>query len=1150
MKKIKPFHECDFSCLTKTFRIMRITLFLMLAVILQTFANEAYSQKTMLSLDYTNTRLEVVLDEIEDLSEFFFLANEKLVDLDRSVNISVENKKIDEILDMLFADTDVVYTITDRKIILAPSFLIEDAQQQRSVSGKVTDSGDQPLPGVTVIVKGSTQGTVTNADGDYNLPNVPDDATLVFSFMGMRTVEVIVGNQTTVNTMLEEETIGLEEVVAIGYGSQLKRTVTGAITSVREEDIEAPNAVSADNLLQGKVAGLTINQNSAQPGSSMSVNIRGRLSPRGSNSPLYVIDGVVISSEANKAVKLGPTRLMDFSLRDGSNRSPLASINPNDIASIDILKDASAAAIYGSAAANGVILITTKKGQTGTPTVNYNGSISTQNIRNYYEMLDAQEFMNLSNLGSKERWLYDKRYAPYGTEPAPSSGWPIQYTKEQLTQTESYDHFKEVTRTGIIHDHNISLSAGSENIRLYSSFNYFDQKSLMKTSDFSRISGRINYEQKFNNWLKLNINSMYTVIEANNPSMGHWRENANEANETNSALYFSPRLPLMDENGDLTLPENALSANPLKFRYIKDKTTTKRLFFTPSLEIKIAPWLSGNVQLSIDETAENRDVFSPKKSRMPQQIQENFGSFADAYNNNYSIEEYLTVNKKFLTDHEINAVIGTGYYIAKGNSYGFAVFNLPTDALENSYLQLSSDVENTEYRSHKWERNKLSYFGRFNYSFKNKYILGSTLRRDGSSAFAENHKWGWFPGLSAAWIISSEKFMKNLNWINYLKFRSGFGTSGNESILTGNNYSLTTYGIANSGGWFYFNNELTNGIIQKQKGNKNLKWETDITFNVGLDYSLLDNRISGNLDYYIRTAKDLLDFATLPSPDFVHQLAKNVGKTRSQGIELAFNGEIIKTRDFDWNAYLNLSHNRSYWVERNPEVEISPWIDDQDDLSPIYGWKTDGIFSSLEEVQQYTSNGQVLQPEAFPGNLKFVDINGDGKLDDDDITRFGTWDPFINYGFGTNLRYRNWQLGISTYGVINQKMKNGWGYRGLIEHNHLNTSVQSREIWTSFNPEGWWPGIAPNYAGNDNKSGFDDFTLKNVSYMRFKDIKITYTLPEYLLHQMNIPNFSLYADLQNSLLLTNYVGLDPEMEHNSAPFPLPLTIVFGVNVTF
>ena len=566
MKKIKPFHECDFSCLTKTFRIMRITLFLMLAVILQTFANEAYSQKTKLSLDYTNTRLEVVLDEIEDLSEFFFLANEKLVDLDRSVNISVENKKIDEILDMLFADTDVVYTITDRKIILAPSFLIEDAQQQRSVSGKVTDSGDQPLPGVTVIVKGSTQGTVTNADGDYNLPNVPDDATLVFSFMGMRTVEVIVGNQTTVNTMLEEETIGLEEVVAIGYGSQLKRTVTGAITSVREEDIEAPNAVSADNLLQGKVAGLTINQNSAQPGSSMSVNIRGRLSPRGSNSPLYVIDGVVISSEANKAVKLGPTRLMDFSLRDGSNRSPLASINPNDIASIDILKDASAAAIYGSAAANGVILITTKKGQTGTPTVNYNGSISTQNIRNYYEMLDAQEFMNLSNLGSKERWLYDNRYAPYGTEPAPSSGWPIQYTKEQLTQTESYDHFKEVTRIGIIHDHNISFSAGNENIRLYSSFNYFDQKSLMKTSDFSRISGRINYEQKFNNWLKLNINSMYTVVEANNPSMGHWRENANEANETNSALYFSPRLPLMDENGDLTLPENALSANPLKFR--------------------------------------------------------------------------------------------------------------------------------------------------------------------------------------------------------------------------------------------------------------------------------------------------------------------------------------------------------------------------------------------------------------------------------------------------------------------------------------------------------------------------------------------------------------------------------------------------------
>lgn len=1016
------------------------------------------------------------------------------------------------------------------------------------LTGKVLDASGNPVIGASVMQRGTKNGVITDINGQFVIDVTNVNAPLDISYIGFKTKTVKASNNMEV--YLEDDSKVLSDVVVVGYGSQLRRQVTGAISSVKGDDIKAPNAVSADNLLQGKVAGLTITQNSAQPGSSMSVNIRGSLSPNGSNDPLYVIDGVVISSNANNATKVTPDHV-GYSLRDGTDRSPLATLNPNDIESIDVLKDASAAAIYGASAANGVILITTKKGKTGKPTLSYNGSVSFQSIGKYYKPLGTQEYMNLCNLGEKERWLYDNRYAPYGAKQAPSSGWPYIYTDSEIASaTESYNHIDDITRTGTIYDNNISLTAGSENVKLYSSFNFFDQKSLLKNTDLRRLSGRVNFDAKLSNVFRIYINSMYTVNKANNPSTGHWRENLNEANQVNAALYYNPQIALRNADGTLTKAENALLANPLQFSLIKDKTTTKRLMFTPNLEITMTPWLKGNVQLSVDETDENRDMFSPKAAKMPQQVQDNYGGYSNAYNHNYSVEEYLTFNKKFGQDHALNAVIGSGFYKAKGNSYDLCVFNLPTDALQNNALQLSSDVEDTQYHSYRWERNKLSFFGRLNYTYKDRYIFGTTLRRDGSSAFSKNHKWGWFPGASAAWILSSEDFMKDYTWLDYLKVRAGIGTSGNESILTGNAYTSNIYTTPDGGGFFYFNNKLNNGLIQTVKANNDLKWETDITFNAGFDYSLFHDRLSGSVDYYVRTAKDLLDFATLPKNDIVSSIAKNIGETRSTGIELAFKGLIIDTNDWKLSSYLNLSHNKSHWVKRNPEVSLNPWEHNNDELNIIYGWKTNGIFKSLDEVSQYTSNGKVLQPDAFPGNLKYVDVNGDGVLDEKDIVKLGTWEPLLNYGFGINVSYKNWAVNIDTYGVISQKAKDGWGYRTFLGSSRVNTSTHSRDLWSSFNTDGWYPGIADDYSANANKTGYNDFTLKNMSYMRIKNIKLTYSLPQSALNYLHISNMSVYADLQNSVLLTNYEGLDPEMEHNSAPFPIPRTFVLGLNITF
>ena len=993
---------------------------------------------------------------------------------------------------------------------------------------------------------GTTNGTVTDFDGNFSL-NIEDDANIRVSYIGYLEQDISTTDRTTLNIILQEDTRVLDELVVTGYGSQLKRTITGAISSVKGEDILAPNAVSADNLLQGMVAGLIIRQNSAQPGSGMSVNIRGALSPHGSNAPLYIIDGVMINSNSNKAAKLGPSNTRDFATRDASNRSPLATLNPNDIATIEVLKDASAAAIYGSSAANGVIIITTKKGQRGKPQVTYGGSFSVQRIGEYYEMLNAQDYMTQSNLAQKETWLYNNKYYPYGTTTPPSSGWNIRYDENDLAQTQTYNHFDSIVRTGMINTHNVSITAGSENFKIYGSFNYLNNKSIVKVSDLERFSGRVNIETVISKLVKLNVASMYTILQANNPSSGHWRQNANEAPQTGSALMFSPRLPLMDENDNLTTPEQPLSNNPLAWNYMKDLTTTKRLMFAPNLEVSITPELKANIQLSIDKTDEGRDIFSPKKSRVAQQTQENYGGFSNAYNNNYNLEEYLTYNKDIDNDHYLNAVIGSGYYITSGNSYSVTVFNFPTDVLENNYLQLSSDLGNTLYNSHRFSRNKLSFFGRLNYTFKQRYTLGATIRRDGSSVFAENNKWGWFPGISAGWNISEEEFVNN-DVLSNLKLRGGIGTSGNESILTGNNYSISTY-TSGTGTWYYFNGVFNRGIAQAQKGNKNLKWETDITTNIGLDFEFYRGRLSGSFDLYRRTAKDLLDWAALPVTDVVNSLAKNIGSTRSQGFEVDLHGMIIKNKDFNWSAYLNFSHNRSKWVERNPEVQINPWIKEQDDLWPIYGWKTNGIFQSPEEIQQYTSNGVVLQPNAYVGNKKYVDINGDGKMDENDIVRLGTNEPKLNFGLGTNLRYKNIMLDITTYGVLGQKTWDAWGYRSLPDL--LNTSYKMYDVWTSYNNTGWWPGIAPNLTANSNPSGTDDFTLQNTNYIRFKDIKVTYIIPEQWLRSSKLAqNVSVYGDLQNSLILTNYKGLDPEMEQNASPLPIPLTLVFGIDITF
>lgn len=1034
-------------------------------------------------------------------------------------------------------------------IMFVVSFMTASAQT--TVSGTVKD-GDQALPGVNVVVKGSTKGTSTDADGRYKITVGDPSSVLVFSFIGYSPEEQTVGNRTVIDVAMIPDIQSLQEVVVVGYGTQNRRTVTGAVSSVKASDLQTVNAVSVDNLLQGKAAGLSISQRSAQPGGGLNISIRGQLSPRGGNEPLYVIDGVPITStNGTNASKIGPGN-NNFS--EGADRSPLATINPSDIESIDILKDASATAIYGSAAANGVILITTKKGKEGAAVVNYNGSYSIQKIYKYWDMLNATEYMQQANFASKERWMFEKRIFPYGnTDPGSVGGtYVTPFSDEAIANAKNYNASDEIMRTGKINDHNVSISGGTANTKYFTSFNYFDQASLLRTTNFKRMSGRINLEQKVNKWLKLNLNTTYSSIVANNPSIGGQRSNGNEARQTNAALMWSPQKPLVDEDGNLTTHDNPKNPNPYSWLLIEDKSSTQRLLFAPNLEAKISNSLKANVVLGIDRTTSERDVFSPTKAKLPEQTQNNYGGFANNVNNNSSVEGYLSYDKEF-GQHQLSVVLGGGYYNTNEHSHRLTVFNIPTDALSNDLLDIASDKELNDYGSYRSERTKLSQFGRLNYTFKDRYILGFTARNDGSSVFAEGNKWGFFPGVSAAWIVSEEAFLANVTPLTNLKLRVGYGETGNESVLTRNFYTKNLYGSA-YGYNYYIGGQLFTGILQSQLGNPNLTWETDATTNIGMDVGLFNNKVTATLEVYRRTAKDLLDFTPLPSNSSISQIAKNVGSTRSDGFEIELRGQIIKTAKVDLRVNANFSKNKSYWVERNPEVALNPWIGERDRLNTIYGWKSDGLFQSVEEVQGYTSNGKVLQPGSFPGMLKYIDQNNDGVLNGDDVVKLGNYDPTSNIGFGVYLRYGGFDINVNSYGMFGMSTYNGWmSYTSLYSLDlKQNQSTHVYDIWSSENPGGTLPGVAFGPTESNNPSGVTDGgTLQKTNFIRLKNVTLGYNLPNDLLTKTRVARSArVYIDMQNLFVFTNYVGLDPEMERNASPFPIPFTVAMGVNISF
>ena len=1007
--------------------------------------------------------------------------------------------------------------------------------QQGEITGKITSKSDGAgLPGATIIVKGTQQSAVTDMDGNFAIVVAVPNAVLEFSYMGFKTQEINLDGKTTINVALEDDSQQLDEVVVVGYGTMRKKDLTGSVASVKAKDLNSVASSSVDQMLQGRVTGMNITQRTTQPGAGISVNIRGAISPNGNNSPLYVVDGVPILNGGSAEPGLNQT---GYQIETGADRNPLNTLNPNDIESIEVLKDASAAAIYGASAANGVVLITTKSGKAGKVKVEYRSSVTGQFMKKYPEVLGARDFREQANVWSREYYLLAQNMGAYGNSPVDFTGYNPIFPNVNNFTTET-DWIDEVTRSGYIIDQNLSVSGGTEKTKYFLAYNYYGNDGLLKNSDFKRNTMRLNLDQEFSSKLKGGVKFSYALTGANSASFG---AAGNGDNMILNALRYAPDIPVYDENGFFSKSYNQNVNNPASFLSFTDDTKTKRFFIAPYIEYKIADGLSVKGQGGYDGQGSTRELYIPVSARNVTVTtgQAQWGS------NNYesgSAEGFLNYDKVFGTDHRVSAVLGGGYY--KNSGYGFGLMGVGffTDAFGAGNVGIADDKDRSQLSSFRSERTKLSQFFRVNYSLKDKYVVTFTGRRDGSSYFAENNKWAFFPSASVAWRINEEAFIKNTTAISDLKLRVGYGTAGNENILGANSLSLYQSGYN-----YLIGSTLQTGLALTQVANPNLKWETDYTFNVGVDYGFFNQRLTGAIEYYIRGAKDLLDYQVLPANNAVGRVAANIGETQSRGFELSVRSLNISNDSFSWNTTVDFSKFKTTWVKRNPAVALPDYVGEKDQIGTIYGWKTDGIIRTAADIPGYMPNAEL-------GNIKYVDVNNDGVLDSKDVVKLGISSPNTTVGFGNTFTYKGLDLNFFFYGAFGYKKTMGQIPNAAVIGNAGNAPGNTyinimTDVWNSQTGAGWMPGIAPNVYDNSNPTRTNDFYLMSGNFVRLRSITLGYTMPSTLFQNTAVTGIRFFLDAQNVAKFTKYKGFDPEFASEN-PYPQALSLSFGFNVNF
>ena len=1077
-----------------------------------------------------NQSIRQALKEIERLSDYKFFYNNDLSSLDKVVTLSAKDESIESVMSKLLAGTDISYKQDNNNLIVLTLKATSPKQSNndQKIKGTVVDETKQPVIGANIVVEGTTNGTITDLDGNFSL-QVPENAELRVSYIGYLDQRVKVGKSTSLHIILKEDTQTLDEVIVVGYGTMKKSDITGSVASVKLDDLKEGATTSVDQMLLGKSAGVNVVQSSGEPGGGFSVNIRGASSINGGVSPLYVIDGVPIDN--SRPVSQGS--IVGFS-DSRSPRNPMSSINPADIESLEILKDASATAIYGSRGANGVILITTKSGKAEKMKVSYSGSIGIQSPSNKLNLLSATDYKRVLNEiidasgDAESSRVGDIANGGRGTD------WQDEVTRQNA----------------ITHEHQLSFSGGNSKTYYYTSFNYVNQEGIVNNTSFERLGARINLKSDINSKLKIGMNVTGSYMK------DHFVANGFGVNDNAGVMYaaynYDPTIPVKDTDGNFALSPELQIDNPVALSEgMTSYSDTYRFLASAFGEYHITNDLFLRLNLGTDFMNESRKNFVSSLTKQGRF----YGGIASNQNSeksNYIVEGTANYNKT-IKKHSFGALAGISYQRYVTSYLNNRAADFPNESLGAENLNLGN--QETFRMQNSVTGNRLaSYIGRVNYSFDDRYLATVTFRADGSSRFGKNNKFGYFPSAALAWRISNESFLKGIDQITSLKLRLGWGRTGNQEI--GDYPALTTYQSAGTTIW---DGKQMVGVGPAKMPNPDLKWETTDQTNIGLDFGVLNNRINGGLDYFWKKTTDMLLQLPVPQSTGYNSILSNVGRIDNKGIELFLNTVNIDTKNFKWESNITFTSMRNKVKELGGIDEIivgagythveqvairKPGLP----LNSYYGWEVAGVWQENDDYSK-------MKEDYKPGDLKYVDQNGDGVINDADRVVLGDSFPDFQWSFGNTFTYKDFDLYVFFEGVQGVDMLNG----NLIDsyfpidfrRNKFAEPYLNR--WTPENPTNQYPSFTdPLKLG---RKVVNSRTLSDASYVRLKTIRLSYRLPKF---SSLIQSLQLYVTAENLFTITDYVGLDPAINPNNDSnfrmdfnsYPSARTFIFGAKIDF
>lgn len=974
--------------------------------------------------------------------------------------------------------------------ILAFLMLWSTGFAQKAVTGSVKDSNGEPLIGVSIST-GGNGGTVTDMDGKFSLDNVSASTILKFSYIGYENKELKVGNLSVINVVMQSSYESLDEVVVVGYGVMKKRDLSGSISQLKQKDITAVPTTNVLESLQGKIAGLDMTPSSGAVGSGFNFNVRGNRSLTASNAPLILVDGISYGSDIT--------------------------INPNDIESIEVLKDASTTAIYGSRGANGVIMITTKKGKEGKAKVEFNAYAGPVMKTRMPDIMNSQQYVEFRReaLRAVDKYTDDSAFLSSDE-------------LSLLNQGVSVNWLDLVMQSGFTQNYQASISGGTDKTQASFSLDYQNEKGLLKGDEMNRYGGRLNVTHKMTGQLEVGA-SMH---------INYRNQNSSPSGAYHYARTYSPLAKPYNDDGSINrLPLYGSSSTSVNLMVDQNKdnylneTKAYRFFGTGYLSWNIVKGLNYRTNLGVDLQSSTIGLFQGINSSYAQANSNRaYASKEETHNNSYTWENILTYSHDFGV-HHLTAMAGhsmqkSHYENLAANGKGFAF-----DAV--LYHNLTSAQADKNISSSLTESSMLSYFGRIYYKLMDKYMLTLTMRTDGSSVLAEGNKWGYFPSLAAAWRIKEENFLKDVDVVSDLKLRLSYGISGNSAVSA----YQTTGGLSET--YYDFNGTPAYGYRPYNLANKDLKWEKTKVLNFGIDYGMFKNRLYATIDIYKTWTNDLLLPMIIPGHTGFTEVISNVGKTETRGIDVTLTGVIFDKKDFKWNSDLTLGHNKEKIVSINSDQddEANGWFIGQP-TSVFYDYEKIGIWQSNEaaEAEKY---GQV------PGDIKVKDQNNDGKITpDDDRIILGQQTPKLTLGFNNKLQYKGWELDVFIYGRFGHMIRNN-NKLGFLPSGWQNQAVY--DYWTPSNPTNDMP--RPNFNRDQNMLYFSTLGYEKGDFVKIKDITLAYNMPLKWISKIGMTRMRIYGTMKNFFTFTGVDDYDPE-GNGSIYYPITKELVFGVNIAF